>query len=176
MLNAERKQIDVQVNCPEHLLIPHDRKWTSEALFNILDNAVKYTLEKGNISVAVECWEMYLKISISDNGKGIPEKHHGTIFKQFYREDDVDNELGRSLFPDGSLDPDGYAHFHLQQDSEARDGTASGSVCRKKRGKEKERKRERQLWDRGHVPGDVFWHDHWNLHQKGGAYRQEAGL
>ena len=93
-LNAERKQIDVQVNCPEHLLIPHDRKWTSEALFNILDNAVKYTPEKGNISVTVECWEMYLKISISDNGKGIPEKHHGTIFKRFYREDDVHDVEG----------------------------------------------------------------------------------
>ncbi|MDE6531673.1 MAG: HAMP domain-containing histidine kinase [Lachnospiraceae bacterium] len=89
LLNAEKKQIDVQVNCPEHLVVSHDRKWTSEALFNILDNAVKYTPEKGKISVSVECWELYLKISISDTGKGIPEKHHGTVFKRFYREDDV---------------------------------------------------------------------------------------
>ena len=43
LLNAEKKQIDVQVECPEHLDASHDRKWTSEALFNILDNAVKYT-------------------------------------------------------------------------------------------------------------------------------------
>ena len=50
---------------------------------------MKYTPEKGKISVSVECWELYLKISISDNGKGIPEKHHGTVFKRFYREDDV---------------------------------------------------------------------------------------
>lgn len=89
LLNAEKKQIDVQVNCPEHLAIFHDRKWTSEALFNILDNAVKYTPEKGKISVTVECWEMYLKVSISDTGKGIPEKHYGAIFKRFYREDAV---------------------------------------------------------------------------------------
>ena len=89
LLNAEKKQIDVSVNCPEHLTVSHDRKWTSEALFNILDNAVKYTPEKGKIVVSVECWELYLKISISDNGKGIPEKHHGAIFKRFYREDDV---------------------------------------------------------------------------------------
>lgn len=89
LLNAEKKQIDVEVDCPEHLVVSHDRKWTSEALFNILDNAVKYTPDKGKISVTVECWELYLKISIADTGKGIPEKHHGTIFKRFYREDDV---------------------------------------------------------------------------------------
>jgi len=94
LLNAEKKQIDVQVNCPEHLTVSHDRKWTSEALFNILDNAVKYTPEKGKITVTVECWELYLKISISDTGKGIPEKHHGMIFKRFYREDDVHDVEG----------------------------------------------------------------------------------
>ena len=43
LLNAEKKQIDVHVECPEQLDARHDRKWTSEALFNILDNAVKYT-------------------------------------------------------------------------------------------------------------------------------------
>lgn len=89
LLNAEKKQIDVSVDCPEQLVVPHDRKWTSEALFNILDNAVKYTPENGKITVTVECWELYLKISIADTGKGIPEKHQGAIFKRFYREDDV---------------------------------------------------------------------------------------
>ena len=48
-LNAEKKKIDVQVDCPEGLLVSHDRKWTTEALFNILDNAVKYTPAGGNI-------------------------------------------------------------------------------------------------------------------------------
>ncbi len=100
LLNAEKKQIDVSVDCPEHLSVPHDRKWTSEALFNILDNAVKYTPENGKIIVTVECWELYLKISIADTGKGIPEKHQGTIFKRFYREDavhDVDG-IGIGLY------------------------------------------------------------------------------
>ena len=44
-LNAEKKKIDVQVDCPEGLMVSHDRKWTTEALFNILDNAVKYNSE-----------------------------------------------------------------------------------------------------------------------------------
>lgn len=94
LLNAEKKQIDVSVDCPEPLAVPHDRKWTSEALFNILDNAVKYTPENGKITVTVECWELYLKISIADTGKGIPEKHQGAIFKRFYREDDIHDVEG----------------------------------------------------------------------------------
>ena len=94
LLNAEKKKIDVLVDCSEQLVVPHDRKWTSEALFNILDNAVKYTPENGKIVVTVECWELYLKISIADTGKGIPEKHQGAIFKRFYREDDVHDVEG----------------------------------------------------------------------------------
>lgn len=89
LLNAENKDICVSVDCPEELSISHDRKWTSEALFNILDNAVKYTPEGGRIHVAVASWELYLKIDITDTGKGIPEKLHGTIFKRFYREKEV---------------------------------------------------------------------------------------
>lgn len=94
LLNAERKQIDVRVDCPEHLEACHDRKWTGEALFNILDNAVKYTPEDGQIRVQAEGWEMYLKIDISDTGIGIPERHQGTIFKRFYREEAVHDVEG----------------------------------------------------------------------------------
>lgn len=100
LLNAEKKQIDVQVECPEHLDARHDRKWTSEALFNILDNAVKYTPAGGQIRVSVEGWEMYVKIDIADTGIGISEQHQGTVFKRFYREDavhDVDG-IGIGLY------------------------------------------------------------------------------
>lgn len=100
LLNAEKKQIDVQVDCSEGLSVSHDRKWTSEALFNILDNAVKYTPAGGQIRVRVECWEMYVKIDIADTGIGISEQHQGTIFKRFYREEavhDVDG-IGIGLY------------------------------------------------------------------------------
>ena len=94
LLNAEQKNVAVTVDCPETISAIHDRKWTSEALFNILDNAVKYTPTGGEIRVSVVGWEMYAKIDISDTGIGILEQHQGTIFKRFYREETVHNVEG----------------------------------------------------------------------------------
>ena len=89
LLNAERKNIHVSVACPADIVLAHDRKWTSEALFNILDNAVKYTPVGGDIQVSVQSWEFYVKVDITDSGKGIAENRQGRIFKRFYREEEV---------------------------------------------------------------------------------------
>lgn len=94
LFSAEQKNIAVNVDCDESFMIFHDSKWTSEALFNILDNAVKYSEINGMIGLSVEKWEMYWKIDISDWGKGISEKHQGAIFKRFYREAEVHDTPG----------------------------------------------------------------------------------
>lgn len=94
LLNAERKNIHVSVDCPSDIVLAHDRKWTSEALFNILDNAVKYTPADGDIQVSVQSWELYAKIDITDSGKGIAENRQGMIFKRFYREEEVHDVEG----------------------------------------------------------------------------------
>ncbi len=89
LLKAEKKNIEVSVDCPQAISAIHDRKWTEEALFNILDNAVKYTPKDGKIHVAVSALEMYVKIDISDTGIGIFEEQQGAIFKRFYRGETV---------------------------------------------------------------------------------------
>ena len=94
LLNAEKKQIQVRVDCEEDLCVSHDRKWTGEALFNLLDNAVKYTPAGGRICVTAEKQEMFLKIDIADTGIGIPEQNQGAIFKRFYREETVRDAEG----------------------------------------------------------------------------------
>lgn len=81
---AENKQISVSIDCPEDLAVAHDSKWTAEALFNLLDNAVKYTPAGGKIDVTVEQWEMYLEIKVTDTGKGISESNQAAIFRRFY--------------------------------------------------------------------------------------------
>lgn len=85
----EKKQITLSVDCPEDLTVAHDSRWTSEALFNVLDNAVKYTPAGGSIHVTVQVWELYVKIDVADTGRGIPESSQATIFKRFYREESV---------------------------------------------------------------------------------------
>ena len=96
---AEAKAITLTVE-PTDLTARFDPKWTAEALYNLVDNAVKYTPAGGQIRVSVEGWEMYVKIDIADTGIGISEQHQGTIFKRFYREDvvhDVDG-IGIGLY------------------------------------------------------------------------------
>ena len=91
---AEQKGISVEVQCPEDLRVSHDSKWTAEALFNLLDNAVKYTPAGGKISVSVEQWEMYVKLDVADTGRGIPESRQAAIFRRFYREEEVHDQPG----------------------------------------------------------------------------------
>ena len=91
---AEQKGISVEVQCPDDLRVSHDSKWTAEALFNLLDNAVKYTPAGGRICVSVEQWEMYVKLDVADTGKGIPESRQAAVFRRFYREEEVHNQPG----------------------------------------------------------------------------------
>ena len=91
---AEKKNISVTVDCPEELCLSHDSKWTAEAVFNLLDNAVKYTPAGGFIRISVEQWEMYVKLSVSDTGKGISESNQAAIFRRFYREEEVHEQQG----------------------------------------------------------------------------------
>lgn len=93
-IKAEKKDITMSVKCPEKLSALHDRKWTSEALENVLENAVKYTPKNGRISIAVSQYEMYTLIEIADNGIGILQEEIPQIFKRFYRGQNVGEEAG----------------------------------------------------------------------------------
>ena len=70
-----------------------DSKWTQEAIFNIVDNAVKYT-DKGSISISASEFDMFVRVDISDTGKGIPEEDQAKIFGRFYRGTSVKAEEG----------------------------------------------------------------------------------
>lgn len=100
VIEAENKAIKINVEYDEKLKLVHDKKWTAEAIFNVLDNAVKYTANGGNIHIVVCKEELFTKISIKDNGKGIAPERLGTIFTRFYREPEVhDNEgIGIGLY------------------------------------------------------------------------------
>lgn len=62
-----------------------DPKWTEEALYNLLDNAVKYTGAGGTVCVNVTSYQMFSAIQVSDTGPGIPEEEQPLVFQRFWR-------------------------------------------------------------------------------------------
>ena len=70
-----------------------DSKWTQEAIFNIADNAVKYT-DKGSITISATEFDMFVRVDVSDTGKGIPEEDQPKIFGRFYRGTSTKSEEG----------------------------------------------------------------------------------
>lgn len=71
-----------------------DAKWTEEAVCNLLDNAVKYTPDGGNITVRMSEYEIFCRIDVTDDGNGISEEEQPKIFGRFYRGKDVYNKQG----------------------------------------------------------------------------------
>lgn len=91
---AAQKEIALYVDCEEEMIIRHDSKWTEEAVYNVLDNALKYTEPGGKIHIQAERQELFVKLSISDTGKGIAPERQAEIFTRFYREPEVHDKPG----------------------------------------------------------------------------------
>ncbi len=71
-----------------------DKKWTTEALGNVLDNAIKYSTENSQIKVSVIPYESFICIQVQDQGIGIKEEEQGLVFERFYRSKSVSSEPG----------------------------------------------------------------------------------
>jgi len=82
---ASKKSIDIVTDDLDDISLLHDRRWTLEAITNILENAVKYSGEEGKIHVSVLPMSMHTKITITDYGIGIDKSEWNLIFKRFYR-------------------------------------------------------------------------------------------
>ena len=85
LVPAERKEIEVYYDNTTDYIVLHDPKWTSEALFNVMENAIKYTPQNGKLTILLNRTEKYIKISIKDTGIGIPPADLSNIFIRFWR-------------------------------------------------------------------------------------------
>ena len=74
--------------------ISADKFKTEQILVNLIDNAIKYTKERGRIKVHLVEQKDNLTIVVEDSGIGISEEHLSRIFERFYR---VDKARSRQL-------------------------------------------------------------------------------
>ncbi|MEZ3468599.1 MAG: sensor histidine kinase, partial [Schaedlerella sp.] len=101
---AQEQGLRIRTDFPEQLLHTHDADWLGEAVFNLLDNAVKYSLPAADKAAGENCQEagsrtgerneillgagqneMFVRIWVSDHGTGIEEGDEAKVFQRFYR-------------------------------------------------------------------------------------------
>lgn len=94
---ASARKIDLAVEECQDFKLWHNPKWTAEAMSNILENAVKYSPENSRVQIALTRLDIYTRITISDEGIGIPQSEFQQIFQRFYRGKEVEQQEGSGL-------------------------------------------------------------------------------
>lgn len=94
-MQAERKSITITMKLPENIAqVMADSTRITQVLFNLIDNAIKYTAQDGHIEINATEEEREIQVQVTDNGIGIPEKEIPRLFERFYR---VDKGRSREL-------------------------------------------------------------------------------
>ncbi|WP_449240599.1 sensor histidine kinase [Desulfoscipio gibsoniae] len=90
---AAQKEIRLIMNVTDTRAV-FDYKWTTEALCNLMDNAIKYTPAGGSIQVSVKEYDLFCRIDVEDTGIGILEAEQAKVFLRFYRSPSVSEQDG----------------------------------------------------------------------------------
>ncbi len=86
-LLAENKKITVKVGTMDDALIHGDPVRIRQLLLNLIDNAIKYTPEKGTVELSLTRENGNANVRVKDTGIGIPHEEQTKIFDRFYRID-----------------------------------------------------------------------------------------
>lgn len=89
---ASQKNISVFTDVKENTIIYADEALLLCAVTNLINNAIKYGRDNGNVVITASRIADYIEIIVADNGIGISDKHIDKIWGRFYRVDDVRND------------------------------------------------------------------------------------
>lgn len=81
----EVKNINIHVSGANDVEFIGDYKWESEAISNIIKNAIEHTLNDKNMYISFKDKSIYTEIIIEDEGLGMSEKEKNRIFERFYK-------------------------------------------------------------------------------------------
>ena len=93
----EEKNQTLETTIDANIVSQGDRDLLFQAFANVLENAIKYTPDKGNLSVSLIRLNTELVITIADNGPGIPASERDKVFRRFYRLDQSRSSSGNGL-------------------------------------------------------------------------------
>lgn len=93
---AEHKGIALTCEKTERSAV-FDLKWTAEALYNLVDNAIKYTDCGGSVRLCVSAFELFVRINVADTGIGVREEDTAKIFSRFYRAREAGSQEGAGI-------------------------------------------------------------------------------
>ena len=91
---ATQKQLVLRNQVPPELSVQADRDRLTQILVNLVDNAVKYTPEGGQVSISATSRGAVVEVCVQDTGSGIPSTDLPRISERFYR---VDRARSRQL-------------------------------------------------------------------------------
>jgi two-component system phosphate regulon sensor histidine kinase PhoR len=83
-IENEQGKLNLNLNADE-LVVIGDKTHLTNAICNLIDNAIKYSVEKPEISIQTSNIESYLVIVISDKGIGIEKEYQKKVFDKFFR-------------------------------------------------------------------------------------------
>jgi len=114
---AEERGITLNVEIPEEQIISHcDAEKLTEVFSNLINNAIKYTPNRGMVQIFVAKEEKNVVTKVTDSGIGIPKRDFSRIFNKFSRADNA-----KKIDANGS----GLGLFIAKKIIEAHDGTIS---------------------------------------------------
>jgi len=87
-LLAEDKSIRVECDAAPDVIVEGDRSRMKQVVVNLLDNAIKYTPNGGNVLLKISCDGDNAILEVADNGIGIPTEALPHMFERFFRVDD----------------------------------------------------------------------------------------
>ena len=96
LFDKKEIQFELKINCP-NILVIMDEDLMAKSLNNLLSNALKFTPKKGEVTIKIEL-EDDLKLSIQDNGIGIPKADLEKVYDRFYQsKNDITKSQGSGV-------------------------------------------------------------------------------
>ncbi len=86
-VEIDKKEISVELSCQKKIKINCDKTAMLEVFINLIDNAIKYNVERGNIKIHCKQADSGVTIEIADSGIGIKPEELEHIYEAFYRVD-----------------------------------------------------------------------------------------